>query len=111
MLDFGYTPTALLNNLELLGADPKKVEALIVSHGHYDHFGGLIGFLDKFRNDLPADLTLYAGGEDNFCTRHQVSGAGRQSRCSPVSSANGARSTGASWRSATSRPCWQRTRW
>jgi 7,8-dihydropterin-6-yl-methyl-4-(beta-D-ribofuranosyl)aminobenzene 5'-phosphate synthase len=74
MLDFGYTPTALLNNLELLRADPKKVEALIVSHGHYDHFGGLIGFLDKFRNDLPADLTLYAGGEDNFCTRHQVSG-------------------------------------
>lgn len=74
MLDFGYTPTALLNNLELLRADPRKVEALIVSHGHYDHFGGLIGFLDKFRNDLPADLTLYAGGEDNFCTRHQVAG-------------------------------------
>jgi 7,8-dihydropterin-6-yl-methyl-4-(beta-D-ribofuranosyl)aminobenzene 5'-phosphate synthase len=72
MLDFGYTPTALLNNLELLGADPKKVEALIVSHGHYDHFGGLIGFLDKFRSVLPSDLTLYAGGEDNFCTRHQV---------------------------------------
>ena len=63
---------ALLNNIELLGADPKKVEALIVSHGHFDHFGGLIGFLDKFRSVLPADLTLYAGGEDNFCTRHQV---------------------------------------
>ena len=79
MLDFGYTPTALLNNLEVVGADPKKVEALIVSHGHYDHFGGLIGFLDKFRNDLPTDITLYAGGEDNFCTRHLVSGGGAQS--------------------------------
>jgi 7,8-dihydropterin-6-yl-methyl-4-(beta-D-ribofuranosyl)aminobenzene 5'-phosphate synthase len=79
MLDFGYTPTALLNNLEVVGADPKKVEALIVSHGHYDHFGGLIGFLDKFRNDLPTDITLYAGGEDNFCTRHLVSGGGLQS--------------------------------
>lgn len=74
MLDFGYTPTALLNNLDLLGADPKKIEALIVSHGHYDHFGGLLGFLDKYRNVLPADITLYAGGEDNFCTRHQVTG-------------------------------------
>ena len=79
MLDFGYTPTALLNNLEVVGADPKKVEALIVSHGHYDHFGGLIGFLDKFRNDLPTDITLYAGGEDNFCSRHLVSGGGAQS--------------------------------
>ncbi len=70
MLDFGYTPTALLNNAELLGVDPKKIHALVVSHGHYDHFGGLIGFLDKFRSLMQADLTLYAGGEDNFCTRH-----------------------------------------
>ena len=69
LLDFGYTPAALLNNLELVGADPKKIEALIVSHGHFDHFGGLIGFLDKFRASLPPDLTLYAGGEDNFCHR------------------------------------------
>jgi 7,8-dihydropterin-6-yl-methyl-4-(beta-D-ribofuranosyl)aminobenzene 5'-phosphate synthase len=72
MLDFGYTPTALLNNAELLGIDASKINALVVSHGHYDHFGGLIGYLDKFRKVMPADLTLYAGGEDNFCTRHQV---------------------------------------
>jgi 7,8-dihydropterin-6-yl-methyl-4-(beta-D-ribofuranosyl)aminobenzene 5'-phosphate synthase len=69
LLDFGYTPAALLNNLELVGADPTKIQALIVSHGHFDHYGGLIGFLDKFRASLPPDLTLYAGGEDNFCHR------------------------------------------
>jgi 7,8-dihydropterin-6-yl-methyl-4-(beta-D-ribofuranosyl)aminobenzene 5'-phosphate synthase len=72
MLDFGYTPTALLNNTELLGIDASKINALVVSHGHYDHFGGLLGYLDKYRSVMPADLTLYAGGEDNFCTRHQV---------------------------------------
>jgi 7,8-dihydropterin-6-yl-methyl-4-(beta-D-ribofuranosyl)aminobenzene 5'-phosphate synthase len=71
MLDFGYTPGALVNNMELIGADPKKIEALIVSHGHFDHYGGLIGFLDKYRSVLPAELTLYAGGEDNFCHRYQ----------------------------------------
>ena len=71
MLDFGYTPEALVNNIELVGADPKKIEALIVSHGHFDHYGGLIGFLDKYRSVLPADLTIYAGGEDNFCHRYQ----------------------------------------
>jgi len=72
MLDFGYTPTALLNNTELLGIDASKINALVVSHGHYDHFGGLLGYLDKYRSVMPADLTLYAGGEDNFGTRHQV---------------------------------------
>jgi 7,8-dihydropterin-6-yl-methyl-4-(beta-D-ribofuranosyl)aminobenzene 5'-phosphate synthase len=70
LLDFGYTPEALLNNFELVGADPAKIEALIVSHGHFDHYGGLLGFLDRHRSVLPAELTLYAGGEDNFCHRY-----------------------------------------
>ena len=70
MLDFGYSPTLLLNNMEILGVDARKINALIVSHGHYDHFGGLQGFLDKFRDVLPTDVKLYAGGEDNFCHRY-----------------------------------------
>ena len=74
MLDYGYTPEALLNNFEILGLDPKIIDALIVSHGHFDHYGGLIGFLDKYRALLPADLKLYAGGEDNFCHRVQSTG-------------------------------------
>ena len=71
LLDFGYTSEALLNNMDIVGADAKKIEALIVSHGHYDHFGGLLGLLDKHRGALPSNLTLYAGGEDNFCRRLQ----------------------------------------
>jgi 7,8-dihydropterin-6-yl-methyl-4-(beta-D-ribofuranosyl)aminobenzene 5'-phosphate synthase len=69
LLDFGYTPPAIVNNMGLLGVDPSKIQALIVSHGHIDHYGGLIGFLEKYRTVLPADLKLYAGGEDNFCHR------------------------------------------
>jgi len=75
MLDYGYTAEALLNNIDIIGVDPKKIDALIVSHGHFDHYGGLIGFLDKYRGSLPADLKLYAGGEDNFCHRLVPGGA------------------------------------
>src|SRR5712664_3052764 len=74
MLDFGYTPRALLNNMEVMGVDGAKTQALIVSHGHFDHFGGLVGYLQKFRGRLPADLTLYPGGEDNFCARKTGTG-------------------------------------
>lgn len=69
LLDFGYSPDALLNNIDILGVEPAEISSLIVSHGHFDHYGGLIGFLEAYRDVLPADLKLYAGGEENFCQR------------------------------------------
>jgi 7,8-dihydropterin-6-yl-methyl-4-(beta-D-ribofuranosyl)aminobenzene 5'-phosphate synthase len=69
LLDFGYTTDALVNNVEIMGVDLAKVQGLILSHGHFDHYGGLIGLLQTYRSRLPAELTLYAGGEDNFCRR------------------------------------------
>jgi 7,8-dihydropterin-6-yl-methyl-4-(beta-D-ribofuranosyl)aminobenzene 5'-phosphate synthase len=69
LLDFGYTVEALTNNMELMGVDPAQFDALILSHGHFDHWGGLIGFLQRNRHQLPATLPLYAGGEENFCRR------------------------------------------
>ena len=37
MLDFGYTVDALTNNMQIMGVDPSKMQALILSHGHFDH--------------------------------------------------------------------------
>jgi 7,8-dihydropterin-6-yl-methyl-4-(beta-D-ribofuranosyl)aminobenzene 5'-phosphate synthase len=45
LMDFGFTPEALINNTSLIGVDPAGLDALVLSHGHYDHFGGLAGFL------------------------------------------------------------------
>lgn len=69
LFDFAYTSETLLNNLSLLGIDPAQLDAIALSHGHYDHFGGMIGFLDATRGKLKINLPFYLGGEESFCTR------------------------------------------
>jgi metal-dependent hydrolase (beta-lactamase superfamily II) len=70
-LDFAFTPEVLNNNLSPLKIDPAALDALILSHGHLDHFGGLMGFLQANRAKMREDLLLYVGGEDTFCHRMQ----------------------------------------
>lgn len=69
LFDFGYTPETLLNNLALLGIDSSKLDAIALSHGHFDHFGGMVGFLEATKGKLKRDLPFYLGSEECFCTR------------------------------------------
>src|SRR5262245_43639375 len=69
LLDFAYTSDALNNNIELLGIDLAAIDSLILSHGHFDHWGGLTGFLETHRAKMKSDLPIYLGGEDAFCRR------------------------------------------
>jgi 7,8-dihydropterin-6-yl-methyl-4-(beta-D-ribofuranosyl)aminobenzene 5'-phosphate synthase len=66
VLDFGYTPEIINRNFELLGIDPTRINGLILSHGHRDHFGGLDGFVQQHRREMREDLALYVGGETIF---------------------------------------------
>ena len=69
LLDYGFTSDVYVNNLEVMKIDPAQVDAMILSHGHFDHYGGLIGFLEARRAEMRKDLRLYTGGEDDFCHR------------------------------------------
>ena len=69
LMDFGFTPEAVINNVDLVGIDPAGLDALVLSHGHYDHFGGLTGFLRANAGKLKAKLPIYIGGEEAFCSR------------------------------------------
>jgi 7,8-dihydropterin-6-yl-methyl-4-(beta-D-ribofuranosyl)aminobenzene 5'-phosphate synthase len=74
MIDFGYTPEVLLNNMGILKVDPSTFDALVLSHGHYDHFGGMVGFLNATKGKLKAKMPFYVGGEDCFCIRRNPGG-------------------------------------
>ncbi len=68
-IDFGFSAATLNHNLDWLGLDPAQLDAMLLTHGHYDHFGGLAGYLAAQRGRLRPDLPFYIGGEECFCTR------------------------------------------
>ena len=74
LVDFGYTPEVLNNNLSILKIDPSLFDAMVLSHGHYDHFGGMTGFLNATKGKLKGKLPFYVGGEDAFCLRKNPGG-------------------------------------
>ena len=63
LFDTGRSGTVLLHNLELLGIEPRAIDALAISHAHYDHTGGLPILLEQV-----VGIPLYAHS-DLFCER------------------------------------------
>jgi 7,8-dihydropterin-6-yl-methyl-4-(beta-D-ribofuranosyl)aminobenzene 5'-phosphate synthase len=78
LLDFALTPRTLTNNCKGLRVDPAKADALIISHGHVDHYGGLLDVAQGLREQGKSGLTLYAGGYDTFCHRWVVQPDGKK---------------------------------
>lgn len=58
LFDTGISPDGLATNVERLGIDVSSIEAVVLSHGHFDHTGGLCGLARLYgRRGLP--LTLH----------------------------------------------------
>jgi 7,8-dihydropterin-6-yl-methyl-4-(beta-D-ribofuranosyl)aminobenzene 5'-phosphate synthase len=47
IFDAGLSPDAMVTNADRLGVDITQARAMILSHGHFDHAGGLIGLAGK----------------------------------------------------------------
>lgn len=78
MIDFGYTPEVLRNNLALQRISLSSVDAFVLSHGHFDHFGGVTALLDVGA-DLKPGVPLWVGGEEIFCARETLLAGSAQS--------------------------------
>jgi 7,8-dihydropterin-6-yl-methyl-4-(beta-D-ribofuranosyl)aminobenzene 5'-phosphate synthase len=54
LYDAGISPDGLIENLDRLGIGPDTFEAIVLSHGHFDHVGGLHGLARRMTaRDVP----------------------------------------------------------
>jgi 7,8-dihydropterin-6-yl-methyl-4-(beta-D-ribofuranosyl)aminobenzene 5'-phosphate synthase len=47
LFDTGLSPDALVVNADRLGVDLSEIHAVVLSHGHFDHAGGLMGLAGR----------------------------------------------------------------
>jgi 7,8-dihydropterin-6-yl-methyl-4-(beta-D-ribofuranosyl)aminobenzene 5'-phosphate synthase len=53
LFDTGISPYGVANNAKRMGIDLSEVSTVVLSHGHYDHFGGLLAAIKAInRTDL-----------------------------------------------------------
>jgi 7,8-dihydropterin-6-yl-methyl-4-(beta-D-ribofuranosyl)aminobenzene 5'-phosphate synthase len=69
LFDTGGSPRVIIDNSKIMGLDLSEVEFVVLSHGHYDHFGGLLPIVQAIgKKELP--LILH---EDMFRARGTAS--------------------------------------
>jgi len=65
LFDTGISPEGVVTNAKRMGLNLREIEGIILSHGHYDHFGGLQKVLKAVKKEnLPIIVH-----EDMFRTR------------------------------------------
>lgn len=53
LFDAGVSRTGVLSNINSLGIDLKGINAIILSHGHIDHYSGLFDILEHMSKPVP----------------------------------------------------------
>ncbi|MCX8021504.1 MAG: MBL fold metallo-hydrolase [Syntrophorhabdaceae bacterium] len=71
MFDYGPDDYVLMNNMEKLKINVKKIDTFGLSHGHFDHWGGLPGLLKENRDSIKKHTPLYVGHE-TFARRFSI---------------------------------------
>ena len=69
LFDTGGRPDTVLRNAEALGLDLASIEEVVLSHGHWDHTGGLVALRGELRDRNPAALARAHVGPGFFVQR------------------------------------------
>ena len=89
LFDTGITPDGCVDNLRRIGRDTAGVEAVVCSHGHFDHTAGLSGLAARLgKTHLPVIV------HPEFWTRRRLAIPGREPLETPTTSRRGLEEVG-----------------
>jgi len=73
LFDAGVSPDGVVENMHRLDVDPTSIEAIICSHGHYDHTTGLDGLIRRLGGTVNLPVLIHP----HFWRRRRVAIPGR----------------------------------
>src|SRR5262245_62066468 len=79
LFDTGYEPDTVLRNARALSIDLSGVEAVILSHHHDDHTGGLVHLREELAQKNPKALSRAHTGKGIFASRRNDKSGDRES--------------------------------
>src|SRR5215217_3053390 len=86
LFDTGVSENSVIHNADVFGIDFGKVDGIILSHGHFDHFAGLVNVLKRIssspRKTGNHSINIFTH-PDAFLTRWEIFPDGKRAR-SPV---------------------------
>jgi 7,8-dihydropterin-6-yl-methyl-4-(beta-D-ribofuranosyl)aminobenzene 5'-phosphate synthase len=89
LFDTGVSPDGLVENMRRLSLTPKDAEAIVLSHGHFDHTGGMAGLIRELgRPNLPVLI------HPEFWSRRRLAVPGREPAEIPTTSKSALRGAG-----------------
>ena len=85
-MDAGPSPEALLNNVDVMHVNLRKINAVVLSHGHHDHTDGLVGVLQSIGKRVPV-LAHPKAFNAKFVVKPKLKFIGPAFKLSPVETA------------------------
>jgi len=95
LFDAGVTENGVIHNADLFGLDFSNIDGIILSHGHFDHFAGLVNILKRLSSQRSSSLVDVFVHPDAFLKRWLILPDGKKARM-PSLNENLLKSLGAS---------------
>ncbi|MDN5847000.1 MAG: MBL fold metallo-hydrolase [Candidatus Nitrosocosmicus sp.] len=80
LFDTGISENGIIYNAKVFGVNLSKIDGIILSHGHFDHFAGLVNVIQEIsRSNTTSGIDLFLH-PDSFLKRWEVFPNGKKAK-------------------------------